>query len=228
LIARLKNLAFLLRHGRFRDIAEKIRHRIGSDTRSYCLRRDLTVPFEALPAKIPITVRTLRQEDIPKIFDLGRPGIAPADVKELVYRLEHLNADIPTCYVAVSGEGVPAYLQWLMGPSMNDRIQAHFNGIFPVLAPDEALLENAFTLEAFRGKGVMPAAMALIAEEGSKIGARWVITFVEVSNIPSLKGCKRSGFSPYMMRHEKWSFFRRTLEFTKLPENTPYPFDVPS
>jgi len=226
-IARIKNLVFLLRHGRFQDIAEKIRHRMSSDTRSYCLRRDLSVPFQAPDAKVPITVREIRDDDKVKIFDLNRPGISPAEKKELVRRLEHLNADIPTCYVAVSDDGTPAYVQWLMGATLNDRIQSYFNGIFPVLAPDEALLENAFTLEAFRGKGIMPAAMARIAEKGSQIGARWVITFVEESNVPSLKGCKRSGFEPYMFRHERWHLFRRTLEFTRLPENTPYPFDLP-
>ena len=72
----------------------------------------------------------------------------------------------------------------------------------------------------------MPAAMARIAERGKDIGARYVMTFVAESNTPSLKGCKRAGFYLYMMRREKWFLFRRKLTFTKLPENTPYPFDV--
>jgi len=72
----------------------------------------------------------------------------------------------------------------------------------------------------------MAAAMALVAERGREIGARYVITFVEQNNIASLKGCKRAGFSPYLLRHEKWFLFRRSLSLDKLPDGTPYPFDV--
>ena len=41
--------------------------------------------------------------------------------------------------------------------------------------------------------------MAQIAERGTDLGARWVITFVTVDNIPSLKGCQRAGFVPYLL-----------------------------
>lgn len=225
LFVRCRNLGYLLRYFRMRDIVEKILFRVNSDTSSYCLRRDLSVPFESAPARTPLTVRPLQEADIPKIVALKKMKLSRTDMQDLVSRLEHLHADIPTCYIAVAEDGSPAYMQWLMGPAQNEKIQAYFNGTFPWLEKDEALLENALTLEGFRGKGVMPAAMARIAEHGSEIGARWVMTFVEEHNTPSLKGCKKAGFSPYMMRREKWFLFRRKLTFTKLPENTPYPSD---
>ena len=56
---------------------------------------------------------------------------------------------------------------------------------FPNLEPDEALLENAFTPVAYRGHGIMSAAMALIAERAADIGARNVLTFVGTDNIAS-------------------------------------------
>ncbi len=46
------------------------------------------------------------------------------------------------------------------------------------LPPNEALLEGAYTPASHRGLGIMPAAMALIAEKAETIGARYVITFV--------------------------------------------------
>ena len=50
-----------------------------------------------------------------------------------MHRLNFLNTNIGTCYVAVTEEGAPRYMQWLMGASQNDGIQEYFDGIFPVL-----------------------------------------------------------------------------------------------
>jgi RimJ/RimL family protein N-acetyltransferase len=44
--------------------------------------------------------------------------------------------------------------------------------------------------------GIMSAAMALIAERATEVGARHVLTFVDQHNIASLKGCQRAGFHP--------------------------------
>lgn len=49
----------------------------------------------------------------------------------------------------------------------------------------------------------MPHAMAKIAEKGKDLGARRVVTFVAHDNLPALKGCKRAGFSPYLVRRER-------------------------
>ena len=137
-----------------------------------------------------------------------------------------LQSTIPTCYVAVTPDGDPCYMQWLIGPSENDRVKEFFVDRFPWLAPDEALLEYAFTLEAYRGQGIMSCAMARrIAEQAADFGARWVITFVFDDHIPSLKGCKRAGFVPYLTRREQWWLFHRRLTFTPLPAGTPYSFD---
>ena len=104
----------------------------------------------------------------------------------------------------------------------NERIQKYFRGTFPVLAPDQALLEGAFTPESHRGKGIMPRAMALIAEGARNLGARYVITFVAEENIPSLKGCKRAGFVPCMLRKTKWRLLRPRVTFLPFPQRQPY------
>jgi len=227
---RFKNLLFLLRESQYKIIGRKLLHRFYSQTRSYCLRRDLRVPFEPQQAQIPLKIRPLSEYDIPAIFGDADTAIAPdfpvEEKQELALRLEHVHANIPTCYVAVTADDKPAYMQWLMGYQENEQIQAYFNGTFPVLADDEALLENALTLHDYRGKGIMPWAMARIAEHGAELGARWVITFVEEHNIASLKGCKRAGFLPYMVRSERWILFHRMLTFSKLPAQTPYSFDI--
>src|SRR5690242_15129941 len=221
-IARFRNFLFLLARLQFKAIVAKVRRRMHRSVVCYGLRRDLEAPFEVPAASIPITVRPLRQTDVPKIFNTD--GASTEETRELMNRMQHLNADIPTCYVAVTADDDPCYLQWLMGPEQNEKIRIYFNGMFPVLKPDEALLENAYTLERYRGKKIMPCAMAQIAAKATEIGARYVITFVEVHNIASLKGCHRAGFSPYTLRTERWRLFRHLVAFTVLPEGASYPF----
>ncbi|HKP54311.1 MAG TPA: N-acetyltransferase [Chloroflexia bacterium] len=210
---------------RERGVIEALNSRWSSALRSFGLRRDLHIPFAAPQASIPITVRLLEERDIPSILDIDAPGIGDEEREERKTRLQMLRAGLMTCYVAVTNDDRPCYMQWLIGPEQNDKIQTYFKGIFPGLEPGEALLEGAFTPEAYRGKRIMPCAMAQIAEKAAGLGARWAMTFVTQDNIPSLKGCQRSGFVPYMTREEKWHAFRHHVSFTPLPEGTPYPFD---
>ena len=93
---------------------------------------------------------------------------------------------------------MPCYIEWLIGSTDNHLVRV---GGFPELEADEALLENAYTPAKYRGQGIMSEAMALIAERGREMGARFVLTFVEKDNIPSLKGCQRAGFFPYLLHH---------------------------
>ena len=72
----------------------------------------------------------------------------------------------------------------------------------------------------------MPCAMAQLAAKAGEKGARWAITFVSQDNIPSLKGCKRAGFAPFLIRKKEWRLFHSRITFTPLPAGTPYPFDV--
>jgi RimJ/RimL family protein N-acetyltransferase len=159
------------------------------------------------------------------LLDLDQPGLTSAERKELVDRLTMIEEGMHTCYVGVDENDKACYMQWLIGPNENENLQRLFRGGFPWLDQDEALLEDAFTPASHRGLGIMSCAMAHIAEKGTDIGARYVITFVHDQNVASLKGCKRSGFVPYKLRIEKDFLFRRTISFAKLPEGTPYPFD---
>jgi hypothetical protein len=226
MIARVQGMVRGLRAGRAQAYWEVLHERWHSERVSFGLRRDLSVPFPAPDARIPITVRPLRASDMPQLLALDTPDLAAAEHEERLTRRDILAEGLATCYVAVTADDTPCYMQWLIGPGENDRVQAYFHGIFPRLAPDEALLEGAYTPEAWRGQRIMPCAMAHLAEQGTALGARWVITFVTQDNVPSLKGCQRAGFVPYLLRKETWHRFRRRLTFTPLPAGTPYPFDA--
>ena len=63
----------------------------------------------------------------------------------------------------------------------------------------------------------MPAAMSRIAEKGKELNVRWIITCVKTDNIPSLKGCLRSGFEPYLLQKIKYRFFKYSVTYGKIP-----------
>ena len=185
------------------------------------LRRDLAQPFPAPSAKIPISVRPLVEADLPALLavDAATP---PEDRFQIASRRVMADRRMAGGFVAVDErDGTPCYVQWLFGAADNDFVR-RLRG-FPQLAADEALLEGAYTPASHRGLGIMPAAMALIAEKAEAFGARYVITFVDDTNIPSLKGCQRSGFSPDLLHRLVglgFGFFRRD-SFTKLAEDDP-------
>lgn len=213
----------MISEGDIHTPASRFRGWIASDLYSYGLHRDLTLPIQPHAAKIPITVRPLRSSDIPALLSgLEEAGSATHDRKD---RRKLVKAGINQCYVAATQADSPCYMQWLILPSENEKIQKIFGGLLPWLGSDEILLEQAFTVEAFRGLGIMPCAMAQIAELGRAHGIRWALTFVDQYNIAALKGCQRAGFRPYLIRRESWRFFQQRISFHLLPRGTPFPFD---
>ena len=208
----------LVSQGRFGEIWAGLKTHLRSDVLAYGLRRDLAKAFEPPQAKIPIKVRPLDRHDI-ELFRMRSDAELSADgIYQRMGRLRMIEEGIGKGYAAVDANGSVGYVQWLFFPKDNLELQSHFHGLFPKLATDYALLEGAFTFEAFRGKGIMSAAMALIAEEAGKAGARYAITFVTQDNIPSLKGCERAGFTPYCKRTERHRLFRMGVEFKPLSQ----------
>jgi RimJ/RimL family protein N-acetyltransferase len=145
-------------------------------------------------------LRPLDERDLPALF--GHVGTATelAERLEVAWRHAFVEKGARGGFVAVDERSdTPCYVQWLFSARDNDFIKKL--GGFPPLAADEALLENAYTPPAYRGLGVMAAAMARIAERASDFAARKVITFVATDNVASLKGCQRAGFHPYLLHH---------------------------
>jgi len=216
LMGKAKSAVDLVEQGRFGEVWAAFKTHWRSDTLAYGLRRDLTRPFTAPAAKIPITVRPLEEHDM-DLFRVQRGADLSADgIYQRMSRLRMMEDGIGKGYTAVDADGRVGYVQWLFFAKDNHKVATHFHGLFPQLGPDYALLEGAFTFEAFRGKGIMSSAMALIAEEAGKGGARFVITFVTKDNLPSMKGCERAGFERYCVRTERHRLFRMAIEFSPL------------
>jgi GNAT superfamily N-acetyltransferase len=189
-----------------------IRYRVYSDSTSLGLRRDLSLPFSRPAAKIPITVRPIAATDDLSALD-PEPNMPADEAMSRLVQHRLLRSGLRVCYVAIAPDGKPCYMQWAIPSAENHRVRAFFGNLYPVLGPDEALLEGAYTPPDYRGKGIMSAAMAQVAERSADFGARWVITFVDERNSASVKGCVRAGFAPYLKRHEKFRLFYRQVRF---------------
>lgn len=214
---RAKTTLLMIRNGEVPDMLRELAHRVRSDEASYVLRRDLSVPLVPRPvAKIPIRIRPMERSDLPQI------------IAERPRRLPVLTEDIPTCYVATAEEGSICYMQWLVTSDQQGRLRPHFKGELASYDRDSVLLEFAYTFERFRGCGIMADAMAQIAEQGLKTGARWALTYVKDDNIASLKGCVKAGFRPYMIRTETWRGFRLRQSFRTLEPDARFPFEMAS
>ncbi|GIL02945.1 MAG: hypothetical protein BroJett030_28440 [Alphaproteobacteria bacterium] len=181
-------------------VAGRLRLGLFSRSMRYGLSRDLAKPIETPSAKIPIEVRPMVDADLDLLLDADTAEGDSREKTELAWRRAFVNKGARGGFVAVDlRDGRPCYMQWLFGAADNDLVQRL--GSFPLLAPHEALLENAYTPLRYRGLGIMSAAMARIAERAADFGASQVLTFVDDDNIASLKGCQRAGFFPHMAHY---------------------------
>lgn len=213
---RVKDALNELRSDPLQQIGRRIQRLARQEWLAYGLRRDLDKPHDTPNSRIPIEVREIEDRDIERVFAGYAPGLGRKEKLEILNRLAHLAERIPTCYVAIDREcDMPCFVQWLMTSSANEQIARFFKGRFPMLQNNEALLENAYTPPQYRGQGIMPAAMSMIAERAREFGCRYVHTYVLKDNVPSLKGCSKAGFSPFVVRRDVHLFFhlirRRTF-----------------
>jgi hypothetical protein len=175
------------------------------------LRRDLSKAFQVPRTKLPIVVRPLRPDDDLAFLHFG----GDEETFTRFGQLRMIKLNLPTCYVAVAPNSDICYMQWLMPATENEKIQANFKQ-FPLLNPDEALLEGAYTVPKYRNQGIMASASAQIAEKAKQFGARWAIRFVARHNEPSLKGCARAGFEPYVLRYVSWRMLHCRVTFVPI------------
>lgn len=181
------------------------------------LSRNLNEPFENPSAKINFSIRLLKEGDLEYIMENG--AMEKIDPRIVAHRRGLVEEEIPRCYVAVSPDGNPCFLQWLISAEHNDAIRGYFRQSFPRLQKGEALLESAYMRRDYRGLGLMAAAVARIAPKAKEVGAKRVITFADIRNIASLKGLTRGGFKPYLLKKDRWFLFRRHVSFHELPDD---------
>ena len=200
-----------LKQGDPRELITRVTKLVYSTTESYVLRRDLTVPLKKRPkAKVSISVRPLEPTDMQQMLAERPQGLL----------LGVLGAGLPQCYVALTDNSEVCYMQWLVAPEQRERLRDFRFRDLHSFDDDSVVLEFAYTFKRFRGLGIMAPAMAYIAEQNKR--ARWAVTYVDRSNIPSLHGCNNAGFFPHQLCRDRWRLFRLSQEVKKPDSLEPF------
>lgn len=198
-----------------RWLRKTVRERLYSKRESVCLRRDLSIPFVPPPAKIPFTVRELHSNDDLTIF-ADEPGLSPKSAQLRADQRWLLSRDLPTPMVAVDSAGKICFMVWLLTAKDNARIRSVWGDWLPEIGPDEVLLEGLYTVDSYRGLGIMAPAATEIAERAQDMGVRYGLGFIASGNTPSLRGGQKAGWIPYLKREDRWLLFRRRTRFIPL------------
>jgi hypothetical protein len=206
-------------HGETMVLVKQLATRFYANQTSMILRCDLRKPPPPSQSRVSFVVRKLEQKDLPWILE-ERPRRLPLILEK-----------IPTCYVAVTKDGQLVYMNWAVLSTDWKRFSPYFAGsLHRELASDECVFEFAYTFEAFRGLGVMGAALAEIIGQLVKEHPqlKWGYTYVLDDNVASLKGCRNAGFRPYMERKEHWRAMNMRQEFFALNSRSRFSFEASS
>jgi hypothetical protein len=209
---RLQKLVTLAAKGEFSTITYALRVHLWSDKRCVILRRDLSQTIVHPKAPVTFSIRSYEQGDAAVLFDADSPG-GRAQQKTLENWMER---GMKGCYVAALDDGRPIFKQWIFTPSDNAPLRDIFHGAYAV-EPGTVLLEGAYTPPRFRRLGVMPAAMARLAEEGRRFGARWALVGVGETNTSMIKAAQLAGFTPFRLASRRRRLFRLFVTYSELP-----------
>ena len=191
------------------------RKRFWSTTVSIGIRDDLSVPFSAPPAKIPLVVRKLQPgDDLSLIAD--EPGLSEEVARHRADERWLLESDLPAPYVAVDPDGAVCFIAYLFTAEDNPAMQALWGPLAPRLEADEALVEGIFTSDRHRGLGVFMDAGTKILDQAREMGMRYALGFAGVKNLGTFKVAERAGWKRRYKREERWRLGRQSVRFTTL------------
>jgi hypothetical protein len=185
-VYQIKKSLSLLGTGHVGAFLYKVRKHAWSDETCYAMHRDLRIPFTPPPAAIPITMRPFRSDDAPHFADSA--GLWRKIIRTRIdeaSRTALIKADFPSVYVAVTADGEPCFIHWVMAPSADGKTASYRKDHVLPLSDDEVLIEGAFVPERHRGKRIQACATARGVEILEDLGARWVVAHAYASNIIS-------------------------------------------
>lgn len=208
----VRKAIWLLRGGRYGLVFKMIRRWWRHDAVGIGLVYDPRVPISVRLPRVDMDVRPVEPSDLPTFTDLPRARLGDEDVLVRINARHLLGSPLQTCYVGITDAG-PVYLQYLIMADQNALLDETFGGLFPPLAPSEALIEFAYTLETHRGGGIMPTGTARLIEIARERGVERLVTYISTEKAAMLRFFMRLGFAPFAVRHERRSLLRRRVAF---------------
>jgi hypothetical protein len=219
----LRRAIIYLRSGSFRLLAEAVVRRLFSNDTHVGLRLPTATEFRTPRPALSLELRPIEAKDW-EIFEADFSA-RDEDARDMMNALLLYRAGVETCVVAVMNGGQPGYMQFVIGPSENAKLEDVYGDLIPPLADGEEFLEGAYSARKYRGRGLMLHVIPLLAEEAQARGVHSFVSYPSVGDLPILRACKWCGFVPFVVRRESYRFFRRRVRFMPLPEGSPYPFE---
>lgn len=198
----------LARIGGLRALFAELTHHIYSRATYLVLGKSLVTNAVRVQCRVEYTLGRASEQDMDIILQQSK-GEDKESVHELIQRKWFYESGFHDCYVAkTKNSGEICYMAWLLS-SNTDSIHRNKSKL-PSIKEDEILLENSYTFKKYRGNGIMPSAIARLADLARRDGFKRMITYVRQDNIASLKGCEKVGFHHFdKMRELRLLFFAK-------------------
>lgn len=189
----------------------------GTPEISSCCYKDLTAPVVAPDARVRIDIARLSDGDVarlaPVIIEANRMARGPAGRMDLESAEKHVRKRLEAgavCFVA-SYEDELIHYNWIF-PGMPWQISRLLS--FVPATSTEALLDDAFTLEKWRGNGIHGAVHARMLQFLQRSGYTRSYTNVDIGNRSSRKALNQLGytcFSTVILFEARWSGRKRMV-----------------
>lgn len=162
---------------------------------------DLTAWTPAPPPPGPVEVRRVSLEELARLRDDVREPLPAEFYADAFHGARH-------CYVAFC-EGQVAHVSWLFTTEDLTR-QVR-------LRPGEVELNFAYTVRAFRGRGLLTAVETAALRDAQRSGMKRAYTHVAVDNTASVRGVSKTGFTLTGVVTLTWILGLCLRRFTPLP-----------
>ncbi len=207
--------------GYFSILLYEIKRRFYSKKKFYCLKKDLNNLNQIKKSNIDFSIREMTKKDFDAIFTDEIIHSNANEYKDYLKRKILYDYGFDECYVSVDKSDTPIFIQWIMNPEEENKIDEVFQNGIPVLADNEVLFEGAYTKPGFRQKKIMSESLGRFSEIIKKKGKHFLITYVEFENVQSLKACINAGFYIYKTKTDMWRYFKRHSIYIS-EESVPY------
>lgn len=209
----------LLRKKQYALIIDELWHRFFSTSRFIGFQRDPHAPLEIPDVDLNLNMRPIQKSDYLELLDFNHQT-SRYDIKYRLVEKAWLMSGIKTCYVTETEEKSPCHLQWMIGPEENSRLLRFTGGGLPHMNDTDIILENAFTTEAYRRKGIEMWTVKQLLEKAVVCGATRVILFVRDTNTVTRKIVGRLGFVPYLEKTDRRFLFFRKITFKPISKDS--------
>jgi len=209
----------LLRKKQYSLIIAELGHRVFSNSRFIGFQRDPRLPLEIPDVDLNLIMRPIQKSDYVKLLEFTHQT-SRHDIKYRLVQKAWLMSGMKTCYVTETEEKIPCHLQWMLGPEENSRLLQFTGGGLPRIGENEVLLENAFTTEAYRRRGIEMWTVKQLLEKAAVCGAARVVLFVRDTNTVTRKIVRRLGFVPYLEKTDRRFLFLRKIAFQSISKES--------